>query len=64
MDKKVRFASAIDDYLTLKRAAREEAHVLKLNRIGIEKDEKKLNEQAARYVGLKMPKTVDSPTSE
>ena len=44
MDKKVRFASAIDDYLILKRAAREEAHVLKLNRVGIEKDEKRLNE--------------------
>ena len=35
---------AIDDYLILKRASREEGHVLKLNRIGLEKNEKNLNE--------------------
>ena len=42
--KKDRFAMAFDDYLTLKRASREEGHVLKLNRVGIEKNEKNLNE--------------------
>ena len=45
----------MEDYLILKRAAREEAHILKLNRIGLEKDEKKLKDNAAKYVGLKMP---------
>ena len=53
---KQRFVDAIQDYLILRRAAREEAHILKLNRVGIERNEKKLNEKAAKYVGLKMPK--------
>ena len=53
--KKQKFVDVMEDYLILKRAAREEAHILKLNRIGLEKDEKKLKDNAAKYVGLKMP---------
>ena len=53
---KQKFVDVMEDYLILKRAAREEAHILKLNRIGLEKNEKSLNEKAAKYVGLKMPK--------
>ena len=54
--KKKRFVNAIEDYLALRRACREEAHILLLNRVGVERDEKKLKEAAARYVGLAMPK--------
>ena len=54
--KKKQFVGAIEDYLLLRQACRHEGHHLKLNRIGIEKNEKQLNEQAAKYVGLAMPK--------
>ena len=40
----------------LRRASREESHILKLNRIGIERDEKVKRENVANHVGLAMPK--------
>ena len=40
----------------MRRAAREEAHILKLNRVGIERDEKAKRENVAKHVGLSMPK--------
>ena len=37
---KQRFVNTIEDYLLLRKACRHEGHHLKLNRIGIEKNEK------------------------
>ncbi len=44
-----------DDYMIMRRAAREENHILKLNKVGIERDEKKMRENVSRHVGLQMP---------
>ena len=54
--KKKQFVTAIEDYLLFRQSCRHEGHHLLLNRIGIDKDEKQLNENAAKYVGLAMPK--------
>ena len=50
----------------LRRSARGEGHILKLNRIGIERDEKKKRENVAKHVGLAMPKAFgrDQPPTE
>ena len=53
---KVRCVNAVQDWLVLRRSAREEAHILKLNKIGIERDEKAKRENVAKHVGLAMPK--------
>ena len=53
---KKRVVGAIEDYLLFRKSCRHESQHLLLNRIGIDKNEKHLNEQAAKYVGLKMPK--------
>jgi len=50
-----RCLDTISDWLVLRRAAREESHILKLNKIGIERDEKKKRENVAKHVGLSMP---------
>ena len=51
-----RCIEALEDWLVLRRSAREEAHILKLNKIGIERDEQKKRENVARHVGLHLPK--------
>jgi hypothetical protein len=38
--------------MILRRAAREENHILALNRVGQEKNEKAIREGVARHVGL------------
>lgn len=40
----------------MRRAAREEAHILELNKVGVERDQKKQVENIAKQVGLQMPK--------
>lgn len=40
----------------MRRAAREETHILTLNKVGVERDNKKLRENVAKHVGLAMPK--------
>ena len=47
---------AMEDWLIMRRAAREESHILVLNKVGIERDEKKKRENVAKHVGLAMPK--------
>lgn len=47
------------DYLLMRRAAREENHILTLNRVGVEKDQKKIIQDVAKHVGLEMPKQFD-----
>ena len=37
---KSRVTSALEDFLILRRSAREESYILKLNRIGLERDTK------------------------
>lgn len=54
--RKQRCIDTVQDWLVLRRAAREEAHILKLNKIGIERDEKAKRENVAKHVGLNMPK--------
>ena len=46
---------AIEDYLIFRRALREENHINKLNKVGIERDSKRQRELVAKHVGLKMP---------
>lgn len=46
----------MEDLMILRRAAREEDHLLKLNRIGLERDTKEQMKNVAKHVGLKMPK--------
>ncbi len=46
-----------EDYLIMRRAAREETYILTLNKVGVERDQKKMRENVARHVGLSMPKT-------
>ena len=58
--KSQRCLAALEDWLILRRAAREEAHILKLNKIGIERDEKAKRENVAKHVGLNMPKEYKS----
>jgi hypothetical protein len=41
--------------MLLRRAGREEVHILKLNRINVEKDEKLNREKLAHHCGLRMP---------
>jgi len=47
---------AIEDWLVLRRAAREESHILVINNVGIERDERKKRENVAKHVGLALPK--------
>lgn len=55
-ERKVKRAESVfEDYIIMRRAAREESHILALNKVGIERDEKKLRENVARHVGLQMP---------
>lgn len=42
--------------MTMRRAIREETHILTLNKVGIERDQKKMRDNVARHVGLSMPK--------
>lgn len=55
-DAQAKCLNAVEDWIHLRRATREEAHILKLNRIGIERDEKQKRENVAKHVGLSMPK--------
>ena len=50
-----RAESVFEDYMVMRRAAREESHILALNKVGIERDEKQLRENVAKHVGLTMP---------
>ena len=47
--------NTIHDWLVLRRAAREEAHILKINNIGIERDEAMKRKNVAKHCGLSMP---------
>jgi hypothetical protein len=49
-------AAVMEDYIIMRRAAREETHILTLNNVGVERDEKKLRDNVANHVGLQMPK--------
>ncbi len=42
--------------MIMRRAAREETQILTLNKVGIERDQKKMRENVAKHVGLQMPK--------
>ena len=53
---KKRCLLTIEDWLAMRRATREESHILLLNRVGIERDEQKKRENVAKHVGLAMPK--------
>ena len=55
-DAQAKCLNAMQDWLELRRATREEAHILRLNKIGIERDEKKKRENVAKHVGLALPK--------
>ena len=54
----------MNDYLIFRRAAREENHILALNRVGQEKDEKKIREDVAKHVGLSMPEQYSENESD
>ncbi len=41
--------------MIMRRAAREENHILKLNKVGVERNEKQMRENVSRHVGLQMP---------
>ena len=41
----------------MRRSAREETHILTLNKVGIERDQKKMRENVARHCGLSITKT-------
>jgi len=45
--------------MIMRRSAREETHILTLNRVGLERDDKKLREGVARHCGLAMTKEFD-----
>lgn len=47
--------AAIEDWLVLRRASREESHILLLNKIGIERDEEQKRINVAKHCGLQMP---------
>ena len=47
-----RVRRVFEDYMVMRRAAREENHILALNRVGIERNQKKLVDGVARHVGL------------
>ena len=51
-----RVQSVFEDYLIMRRAAREETHILTLNKVGVERDQKKMRDNVARHCGLQMPK--------
>ena len=53
---KQRLTNIFEDYMTMRRAIREETHILTLNKVGIERDQKKMRDNVARHVGLSMPK--------
>lgn len=53
---KQKISCVLEDYLVMRRAAREEAHILELNRVGLEKDEAKIRENVAKHCGLEIPK--------
>jgi len=44
--------------MTMRRAAREETHILTLNKVGVERNDKTLRENVARHVGLQMPQSI------
>lgn len=48
----------------MRRAAREECHILALNGVGIERDDKKLRDGVAKHVGLAMPNEYKSEDEE
>lgn len=54
----------MEDYMIMRRSAREETHILTLNRVGLERDDKKLREGVARHVGLAMPDEYDHEKEE
>ena len=57
------FEIAIRDYLVMRKAAQEQKEILELNRVGVEKDMKKIIASTAKYVGVSMPKTYEgAPT--
>jgi hypothetical protein len=49
-------AATMEDYIIMRRAAREETQILTLNNVGVERDDKKLRDNVARHCGLQMPK--------
>jgi len=49
----------MQDYMIMRRAAREECHILALNGVGVERDDKKLREGVAKHVGLAMPQEYE-----
>lgn len=53
---KHRLNNIFEDYMIMRRAIREETHILTLNKVGIERDQKQMRENVARHVGLQMPK--------
>jgi len=53
---KARCLDAVSDWLVLRRSSREESHILKINNIGVERDEKVKRDNVAKHCGLSMPK--------
>ena len=58
-ESKAAVTSVLEDYMIMRRAAREETHILDLNRVGIERDDKQLRDNVAKHVGLQMPKLYE-----
>ena len=53
--------NTMEDWMIMRRAQREESHILILNKIGIERDEKVKRDNVAKHCGLAMPKEFDHP---
>jgi len=51
----------LSEYLEFRRSTRELDHVMLLNKIGIERDEKKKRDTVARHCGLRMHEDRESP---
>ena len=56
-----RIETVFEDLLNLRRSSREQAHILVINRIGVDKDEHAIRKQTANYCGLELHDDKDLP---
>ena len=56
-EERMLYERAMKEYHTFREVAALEKHIMKLNRVGVDKNLKGIIEQTARHCGLQMPKT-------
>lgn len=61
-EERMLYKRAIKEYQTFREVAALERHIMTLNRVGVEKNEKGIIEQTAKLCGLAMPKPYVAPS--